>query len=476
MKPLSTTILLLALILNGLQAQQVDDDVYFTPSEAKKEKLVVKPKVQKKPTYKNGAKEIIFIQTDNEKKIISKGDTIYVLSELNDSLALGNDTLQSEEDGYYLNDFNGSESDFEYAERIRKFHNPRYTIHISDPQYTDIYFLNSSDWNVYTDGSYAWITPTWTNPFWFDYQYRPFSYSSWNWRHNVWGPASLYSSWYSPWHYGWGNNYYGNYYGGYYDSWYWGSGYYGGYYGGYYDWYSPYYGGGYPYWGGSHVTHQTSRNRNYNEATRREHYYSGSTRQTISGGTARVGATGSDRIVTRNSVVSADRTVRVVNGTNTPNVRSSSAIRSQTEPTLRNESTFRSTGTRTTSRSSDIINTRPRTTEVTSGNRRSESVTVATPRTSTATSRSTVISTPRSSSSPAVRSSSSSSSGSTYRSSSSGESSRSSYTPSSSSSSYTPSSSSSSSSSSSRSSSPSYSGGSSSSGSSRSSGSSGGRR
>ena len=58
MKPLSTTILLLALILNGLQAQQVDDDVYFTPSEAKKEKLVVKPKVQKKPTYKNGAKEI----------------------------------------------------------------------------------------------------------------------------------------------------------------------------------------------------------------------------------------------------------------------------------------------------------------------------------------------------------------------------------------------------------------------------------
>ena len=47
--------------------------------------------------------------------------------------------------GYYLNGFEGSQSDLEYAERIRRFHNPKFTIHISDPAYTDIYFLDPTD-------------------------------------------------------------------------------------------------------------------------------------------------------------------------------------------------------------------------------------------------------------------------------------------------------------------------------------------
>lgn len=108
------------------------------------------------------------------------------------------DTSYLEDDGYYLNGFYGTQSDLEYAERIRKFHNPRFTIHITDPAYNEIYFLNSWDWNVYIDGTYAYVTPTWTNPWYWDYMWSPYSYwgPSWRWHSYYWG-------WGYP-SYGWG--------------------------------------------------------------------------------------------------------------------------------------------------------------------------------------------------------------------------------------------------------------------------------
>lgn len=54
------------------------------------------------------------------------------------------------DDGYYLNGFNGSDSDYEYALRIRRFHNPKFVVSVSDPFYSDIYFLvNNRIGNVY---------------------------------------------------------------------------------------------------------------------------------------------------------------------------------------------------------------------------------------------------------------------------------------------------------------------------------------
>ncbi len=109
----------------------------------------------------------------------------------------GEDTTPyADDEGYYLNGFYGTQSDLEYAERIRKFHNPRFTVHITDPAYTEIYFLNSNDWNVYIDGTYAYVTPTWTNPWYWDYMWSPYSY---------WGPSWRWSSYY----WGWGYPYYG---------------------------------------------------------------------------------------------------------------------------------------------------------------------------------------------------------------------------------------------------------------------------
>ena len=252
---ISIFVLLISMVMY-LPAQDIVDDIYFKPSDANKALTTEKIK-SAKPNYKNGAKEIIYIDTKKNKSLIIDKDTVYLLSEMNDSIALAEETDSIAEDGYYLNDFNGGKTEYEYAERIRRFHNPKYTIHISDPQYTDIYFLDDNYWNVYVDGSYAWVTPTWTNPFWDNYFWRPYSYNSWYWRNSWYGsPYAYYNSWnYGyPWNYG----YYGGYYGG------WGYPYYSG----YHHW------NHYPYWGN---TITTSRNQNYNEANRRKEYYSGAT-------------------------------------------------------------------------------------------------------------------------------------------------------------------------------------------------------
>lgn len=250
--------IIFGLSLGFAQSGKIIDDIYVTPNDAQmvqEVKSVRKDKMnkvesQQSTVYRNGAREIVFID-QNGNRTTAVSDTVYIVDGevIADSLAVEN---ENQEDGYYLNGFKGSKSDLEYAERIRRFHNPKYTITIADPGYNDIYFLDDNYWNVYVDGMYATITPTWNNPYWFNYQYSPYSYGSWGWRSN-WG-YPYYSGFGS--YYGWGGYYdpwyYGYNWGGFYDPWY--SSYYGWgypYYGGYYGWGSSYYGGwGYPYYGG----------------------------------------------------------------------------------------------------------------------------------------------------------------------------------------------------------------------------------
>ena len=57
------------------------------------------------------------------------------------------------ERGEWVNGFEGSQDDYEYAMRIVRFRNPRYAIPVSSPLYWDVvYGLPSWDWNVYDDG------------------------------------------------------------------------------------------------------------------------------------------------------------------------------------------------------------------------------------------------------------------------------------------------------------------------------------
>ena len=185
MKP-AIKFLLLALVFPvGLFSQKAEimDDIYFSPTDAKTTVKKIKPQ---KTNNINGARQIVFYDRDTVE--IVTPDSTYLLAEANDNT----ENEYQREEGHYLNEFNGSQSDLEYAERIRKFHNPKYTVFLGDPNYNDIYSLNNFDWNVYVDGSYAYVTPTFTNPYWFNYNYSPYSYNSWGWGNSWYSPYSSY--------------------------------------------------------------------------------------------------------------------------------------------------------------------------------------------------------------------------------------------------------------------------------------------
>ncbi len=217
---------LLATIMTVLNvsAQRFIDDIYFTPKDAQQEHVRLKGKV------KNGAREVVFV--DTIKSELKLPDTLTVQVDTATSVMTDSMVIDLAE-GTYLNGFTGSEEDFEYTQRIYRFHNPRITVQVGDPAYNDIYFLDDDLWNVYIDPyNYAYVTPTWTNPYYWDYMYRPYAYGSWTWR---WNP---YASW--GWNSYWGWNHHWGW-----DP-YWG-------YAGCWNCYDPCW--GYPYWGHHHHHH-----------------------------------------------------------------------------------------------------------------------------------------------------------------------------------------------------------------------------
>lgn len=191
---------------------QTNDDLYFIP----------KKKTEKKVTSGTPAKVVIEKDKTPTTVYASPGSTVVVKDvngELRDvdeynrrytsrdnTFSMENDTLYIEEKPYnergeWVNGFEGSQSDYEYAMRIVRFRNPRYAIPVSSPLYWDVvYALPSWEWNVYDDGFYAYAFPTYSNRLWWDWR---FDYS-WGWR-SSW----YYSSWYGP----------GYWYGGYWSGW-----------------------------------------------------------------------------------------------------------------------------------------------------------------------------------------------------------------------------------------------------------------
>lgn len=367
MKTIISILILINLFALQAFSQQFHDDVYFTPIDTEKsQRQEVKSSTRaERPNFRNGAREIIYIDNrNNNNSIVIARDTILILAEANDSIMA--DSVSENEEGYYLHGFTGGATEFEFAERIRRFHNPRHVIHVSDPQYTNIYFLNSNDWNVYVDGSYAWVTPTWTNPFWWNYYWRPHSYSSWAWRnwhmggwggwHGGWHMGSL-----GGWHAGWGG-----WHGGWFAHQPWAFGWpyhFGGFYDGFYGWghpflhhsfsywHNPYWGGG-GFWGGGIVGDVSNRRVYYSEHNRRGMSgfaaNSAASGNRIAGGVSRVSSTG------RSAAIASE-----AGRSNVNSVRSANAIERSEYGNVRPVSTLRNT--RVTGTNVNVVDTRTRT-------------------------------------------------------------------------------------------------------------------
>ena len=240
---------LLALCLPWmLAAQSVGDDLYYVPkkkTEQKEEKnannsgmrrapenvIVVETQKPVVSVASSGTTTVVVKDKKGNVRDVDEYNRRYDAKEYNFSQA--EDTFYIEEkavpdpDGEWVNGFEGSQDDYEYAMRIIRFRNPRYAISISSPLYWDVvYGLNSWDWNVYTDGLYAYAFPTFTNRLWWDWRYN----WSWGWP-------------YYGWNWGWNGFYFG--WGGFYAGW-------GGWYGPGWGWHHPYYG---PDWGWHHHHH-----------------------------------------------------------------------------------------------------------------------------------------------------------------------------------------------------------------------------
>ena len=165
--------------------RSIDDVLYYIPSKDKKEKKQEKKVTSSAPTeeivVKSNAPTTVYTSPGNTTVVVQdrKGNTRDV-DEYNrrydsreNDFVMEDDTLYIKEkavpdpDGEWVNGFDGSEDDYEYAMRIVRFRNPRYAVSISSPYYWDIvYGLNSWDWNVYTDGMYAYAFPTFSNRLW----------------------------------------------------------------------------------------------------------------------------------------------------------------------------------------------------------------------------------------------------------------------------------------------------------------------
>ena len=215
--------LLVALCLPiGLMAQSVDDDLYFVPSKDKKEKKETpvrkEPKKQVTNIYTSPGTTVVVQDRRGRTRDVDEYNRRYDARD--NEFVMDNDTLYIKEkstpdlDGEWVTgEFNGTQDDYEYAERIIRFRNPRFAISISSPLYWDVvYGPNSWDWNIYTDGMYAYAFPTFSNPLWWDWRYGSYG---WGWNYG-WGWSRPYYAWgYYPGYWGgWHGGYWGGWYGG----------------------------------------------------------------------------------------------------------------------------------------------------------------------------------------------------------------------------------------------------------------------
>jgi hypothetical protein len=116
---------------------------------------------------------------------------------------------------------------FQYSERIRRFHNDKFTTHITEDGYVNIYIEEGADVDIYYMDDYS--CDPWMSHWYYDVYYRPYQYG-WShygyygyyspWRFNGWYYGfhdPWYYSWYSPWYHSWGwDPYYYDYYSAYY--------------------------------------------------------------------------------------------------------------------------------------------------------------------------------------------------------------------------------------------------------------------
>ena len=292
-----------------LTMAQTNDDLYFVPKKTEKKvtsgtpaKVVIENKKTPTTVYASPGSTVVVKDVEGNLRDVDEYNRRYTSRD--NTFSMENDTLYIEEKPYnergeWVNGFEGSQSDYEYAMRIVRFRNPRYAIPVSSPLYWDVvYALPSWEWNVFDDGYYAYAFPTYSNPLWWNWR---FDYS-WGWR-SSW----YYNSWYGPgyWYGGWPYHHYHHH-------WYIG-----------HHHHHPHYawGGVGGYWGGGHGWNGSSARNPGIHTGRYTNNYRGNSVATSSSNSRRVSASSN-----RNSRDNYVNGIRQNNNRNNNTVRSSGRV------------------------------------------------------------------------------------------------------------------------------------------------------
>ena len=158
----------------------IEDDLYYQPNEKKQiieqkkqENTVVR--VQQQPTTVTTTSVTKTVQT--ESRDIDEYNRRYTSSVENNAEPVSTSTQQVQATNQYISDneyyvdndnyyqdFQDNGQVYIYTERIRKFHNPTFVLHISDPFYYNAFYYNSPGWSFYVGPSWGWWGPGYYNP------------------------------------------------------------------------------------------------------------------------------------------------------------------------------------------------------------------------------------------------------------------------------------------------------------------------
>lgn len=369
-------VVLIACLLVGVvvTASAQRDDLYFVPKKRAKTEAKATPlqdvseeteQANPLPEGDSSGVPTMVLEMDEDaynrrgSYVTKQGDAVsefamsdegfVVITEEGDTLWMNSDTLRLSrvQDGEgWVNGFDGSDSDYEYAMRIIRFRNPRYAIPVSSPLYWDVVYGGalwpSWDWNVYDDGMYAYVFPTSSNWHYWDYMMSyPLGWSAWS------DPWAYHHGFH--WGHHWGNHYGWQYYGHvWYDPWFnpYFHGYNPGWHHGHHHGHYPHYGAVTPGWAGGSRAYPNDRTSAV-ASTRRDPQQStassrGASTASRTGSTAASSRSGSERT----------SSVRVVTGrtgsSSSSAVRTSGSSRSGADDAVMR----RSTGSSSVSRSS----------------------------------------------------------------------------------------------------------------------------
>ena len=370
-------VVLIACLLVGVvvTASAQRDDLYFVPKKRAKTEAKATPlqdvseeaeQANPLPEGDSSGVPTLVLEMDEDaynrrgSYVTEQGDAVsefamsdegfVVITEEGDTLWMNTDTLRLSrvQDGEgWVNGFDGSDSDYEYAMRIIRFRNPRYAIPVSSPLYWDVVYGGalwpSWDWNVYDDGMYAYVFPTSSNWHYWDYMMSyPLGWSAWS------DPWAYHHGFH--WGHHWGNHYGWQYYGHvWYDPWFnpYFHGYNPGWHHGHHHGHYPHYGAVTPGWTGGSRAYPNDRTSAV-ASTRRDPQQSTAS----SRGASTASRTGSTAASSRSGSGERTSSVRVVTGrtgsSSSSAVRTSGSSRSGADDAVMR----RSTGSSSVSRSS----------------------------------------------------------------------------------------------------------------------------